>query len=276
MIQDADERWQISAAGVERAIRAYFREQGRDPDSPNIRATVATNTELVPRRAENLRRALDGLTDLESPRGLDLVEVGCGFGALAAYIAISWEPRSVRALDIRPEFAASAQDLARELRLEGLLTVCRDDMRTLASVPTASADLVVANNAFIYLGTAADMARALDAFVRVLRPGGHVLFFHANKHLRDPFTHDPVIHLLPRFLARPVAKVTGWRDSRDRVRLLWPWQLRRLLLATGFDEFRAGAFRRGSFDVSRRGRQARFYAAAARRPATSSASSSSS
>jgi SAM-dependent methyltransferase len=274
MNSDADLRWRASATDVERTIRAYFRGQGRDPGGATVDSTVATNTELVPRRADNLQRALTELTDLPSVRGLDVVEVGCGFGALAGYMAISWELQSIRAVDIRPDFAASARELARRLGVEDSLSVAEDDMRTLETIPRATADLIVANNAFIYLRAPGAMAEAADAFARVLRPGGHVLLFHANKHLRDPFTKDPIVHLLPPVLGKPIGRVTGWKSSRDRVRLLWPWQLRRLLGQAGFERFQAGGFRGAEFDTGLSGRRANFYAAAARRPASGESSSS--
>ena len=264
----ADARWAQAAPLVEHAIREYFRSRGRDADSEAVRRTIRINTELVPRRADNLSVALAALAP-SSGRELDVLEVGCGFGALAAYVALDWVPRSIRAVDIRPEFLEAAAQLFASLQLTPLVEARTDDMRHLTSVPDRSVDLVVANNAFIYLTSPEDMSTALTSFGRVLRPGGRVLFFHANRALRDPFTKDPLVHLLPDRLARPIRRVTGWRDSRDRVYLITPRRLARRLARAGFEGIASGGFVSGRFDTGPAGRRMRFYACAARWPGTS-------
>jgi SAM-dependent methyltransferase len=81
------------------------------------------------------------------------------------------------------------------------------------------------------------MDAALHELHRVLAPGGRIVLYHANKwRLREPFSKDPIVHLLPPPLARGVSRVTGWRHNHGRVRLLSPLELSRRARRAGFVE----------------------------------------
>ena len=195
-----------------------------------------------------------------------MVEAGSGFGALAGYLAWRYSPRQVMAFDIRQDYVESARRSAAELGVGSRLLYETGDMRDFAAIRDGSADVVVLNNAFIYLATRADMNRALSALARVLRPGGLALFYHANKwSLREPFTKDPLIHLLPPALADRIANVTGWTHNHGRVRLLSPPEMRRRLGRAGFRDVRVGGYANGRVVTGRQAYLATFYGTVGRR-----------
>jgi SAM-dependent methyltransferase len=236
--RDADvrlhERWSEVSSVYAELVREYHARLGHDPSSPEVESTVRTNTELVPRRAENLLGALAavGRPGFEGRR---VLEVGCGFGALAAYLASDCGAESVVAVDVRPEFVEAAASAARAIGVDDRLSAQHGDMRDLGALAEDPFDVVLANNSFIYLPTAADMTSALAQFRRVLRPGGDVVFHHANPwQWREPFSRDPLVHLLPRPVADRVSGLTGWQHNHGRVRLVSAPRLAWMLRRAGF------------------------------------------
>jgi SAM-dependent methyltransferase len=255
--------WDRATGVFAATVRRYH--ESRDVPARSVEATIRTNTDLVPARGDRLIGLLDGV----SPAGLNggrLVEVGSGFGALATYLALAGRARSVVATDLRADLVEAATDAATELGLEDRLKFQVDDMRELTGVGSASADVLVANNSFIYLTSKGDMDRALSAFHRVLAPGGWLVVYHANKwRLREPFSKDPLMHLLPRPIADAVGRATGWRHNRGRVRLLSPLELRRRARAVGFTGGRIVGFGPGASATGPRRHLGQFYGFAARR-----------
>lgn len=113
---------------------------------------------------------LDGLGVLG--RSCRVVEIGCGIGRIAAALA----PRvgSVRGLDVSPAMVAEASERCRTL-VNVIVEPCNG--LDLASVPSASADLVLAVDVFPYIvaaGEAAATAMVGEA-ARVLSPGGSLV-----------------------------------------------------------------------------------------------------
>ena len=140
-------------------------------------------------------------------------------------------------------------------------------MRDLERLGTEAFDLVVANNSFIYLATQRDVTTALAEIHSALRPGGHVLFYQANRWRWDePFTKDPLVHLLPPALGKFVARLTGWRHNHGRVRLLSPLELRRRLSRAGFVDFRMQTFGKHRDSRPPLNHFGGFFAAAAAKP----------
>ena len=216
-------------------INAHYRRRGISLDTPSTRATIDTNTVLVPQRGDNLLRYAAELLGYRSCEGLRVLEVGCGSGALATYLL--WRGRFAKlvAIDYNETWLAIATSCAARLGISEPLQFVKSDMRTLEGVEQEPFDMILVNNSFIYLRTARAAIEALDAFHDRLVPGGGLLFHHANKwRLREPFTSDPLVHLLRPSAAKLVSKITGWRHNHGRVRLLSPVELRRHLRRTGF------------------------------------------
>ena len=197
-------------------------------------STVRTNSELVPKRAGVLLDWLHRLVGRDSLEGLRVLEMGCGFGALACYLALS-ESASVTAVDIDERMLSVARAALGRSGTAALVELVQADMRDLSQFPDASFDVAILNNSFIYVPTAGEQAAALRELWRTLEPGGTILIFSANKwRWREPFTNDPIVHLLPRRLADR----TGWRHNHGRVRLVSPFELKRRLRGAGFHDAR--------------------------------------
>jgi ubiquinone/menaquinone biosynthesis C-methylase UbiE len=251
-----------------RAARAYYEGAGLDPASPEAECTLATNSSLVPGRVEAMRRYLRELGGVSSLRGARVLDCGSGFGAFAAYLSLERDAPLVTAVEMRPEFAAIAKRVVAQAGIGDAVAYEVGDMRSLEGIDDASFDLVVVNNSFIYLTSREDMEHAVAALRRVTAPGGRVCFFHANSwQLREPFTRDPLVHLLPVGAAERVSRWTGWRHNHGRVRLLSAPALARMLRAGGFERVEVGAVRGGRVARPPRAYLGRFYAAVAQRGA---------
>jgi ubiquinone/menaquinone biosynthesis C-methylase UbiE len=178
---------------------------------------------------------------------------------LATYLTLAYHPREFVGLDVRPDFVEAARKAVDGFEIPGL-SFTEGDMHDLRNVPDGSADLILANNAFIYLPTQREQMQALKAFRRVLAPGGHVVLYHANRWVwREPFTGSPAVHLLPPMLARRVAGVFGWKHNVGRVRYPSPFEMRRMLLRAGFRRVRYGAPRGKAVNSGPGSRFSRFY-----------------
>jgi SAM-dependent methyltransferase len=257
--------WSALAPGFAGLVRRYY-QHDTSASPASVETTIRTNSDLIPRRAGTLLDFAREMGGLETLRGLRVLEVGAGFGALAAYLAVTQHPTRVVAVDTRREFVQDAARVTGEAAVRGL-EYREDDMRSLASVEDASVDIAIVNNSFIYLTEPEAMEQALASLHRVLAPGGSLLLHHANRwRLREPFTRDPIVHLLPPGLAARVSQRTGWRDSHERVRLISARRLKRMLRRAGYEHVHLGAVIRTHFTRTPLAHIARFYAMTARRP----------
>ncbi|MHB8656851.1 MAG: class I SAM-dependent methyltransferase [Solirubrobacteraceae bacterium] len=260
--------WAEASRPFADAIVAYYEGRGRAPSDPAVQSTITTNTEQVPGRARNLMTLLEELASVVGIEGKRVLEAGCGFGALATYLAWTQWPARLDAVDVRADLIEIAQRASAGLEVAEL-GFRVDDMRRLESFPDHQVDLVILNNALVYISSARGVEECLEAIARVLAPGGHVLFYHANKWTaRAPFSGDPIVHVLPPRLARAVGALTGWKHDHSRVRLMSPRELRRGCKKAGLVSFQAGAHVSGG--ELRRGLRlggVTFYGATARLPA---------
>ncbi|QMU96865.1 methyltransferase [Microbacterium esteraromaticum] len=112
--------------------------------------------------------------DPPSGDGLQVVDLGCGTGALAVAFAQRHPDAVVTATDRSASAARSAQATVVANGLAGRITVTLDDAG--AELPDGSADLVLLNPPF-HLGAAVHEGaghRLIHAAARLLRPGGEV------------------------------------------------------------------------------------------------------
>jgi len=249
------------------AVRAYYVAQGIDPASPAAVSTIATNTELVPGRVDGLRRYLSALGGIDSLAGRRVLDAGAGFGAFAACLSLGEDEPRVTAIDVREDFTTAAEAVAARAGLDRV-AYAGGDMRTLAGFDDGAFDVVVANNALLYLAGPGAMEEALGSLARVTAPGGRIVVFQANRwQVREPFSRDPLVHLLPRPLADAAARTVGWEHNQHRVRLVSAGRLARMLGAAGFADPRVGLIRGRTVASGPRARLGRYYAVVARRPA---------
>jgi 2-polyprenyl-3-methyl-5-hydroxy-6-metoxy-1,4-benzoquinol methylase len=217
------------ARALRTAVIEHYRRTGeRLPNSAWLN-TIETNSGYVARRARPMLELLLDRTGLASLHGLDLLDAGCGFGALSAFFAahgarvIGIDANSPR-LDVGREVAARrALDMTLQAgRMEAL------------EFPDRTFDVVVMNNSLCYLVAREDRRSALAEALRVLRPGGHLMIRNPSRLvLRDQFSGLPLIHFAPPDLTMRLAKLLG--RHRSHVRLFTPAGARRELRAAGFD-----------------------------------------
>ncbi len=234
--------WKRQATPVfAEAARAYYAMQGIGTTSQEVKTTIATNTELVPARVEAIIRYLQDFQGLDSLFGARVLDLGGGFGAFAVYLALDPDSPHVTTVDVRADFVAVTREVAARLGVDNLEAIV-SDMRSLGELSDHQFDIVILNNSFLYLTSKEAMRRAIAEIARVLRPGGRVIFFHANRwRFREPFTGAPIVHLLPPRIADAVCRLTGWRHNHGRVLLVGaPWLARELRRA-GFANVRTGS-----------------------------------
>lgn len=250
----------------EQAVRSYYQSRGIDTSTDAVTTTCATNTTLVPARAETVTKLLAALAGRRTLAGARVLETGCGFGALAAYIALGERPAHVTGIDVRDDLIAAARQASAEAGLENLdFRVL--DMRTLDGLPEGSFDVAIVNNAFIYLRAKQAMGEAAAALARVLAPGGQVIVYHANRwRFREPFTGSPMMGILGPRSAAVVGRVTGWKGNHDRLTLLSPFAMARVLRHAGFTDTAIGAINHKDVIRGPRAWRSKFYGVAARVP----------
>lgn len=261
-----ESRWSgLVGPAFAEAIRAYSAGQGIDVNTPAADSTIATNSTLVPARVEAVRRYLGELGGVTSLEGMRVLDCGAGFGAFAAYLSQARDAPDVTAVDNRAQFADLANRVAERVGLRGFSYEV-GDMRTLDVFGDAAFDLVIVNNAFIYLAAKGDMELAVAALARVTRPDGYVCLAHANRwQMREPFTGAPLVHLLPTPIADIASRVAGWQHNHGRVRLIPIPAMVRMMRRGGFDRIESGALRGTCVVRPPRAYFSRFYAVVARR-----------
>jgi len=214
------------AASFEAALTEWFEE--RREGVPTGGSTVATNSTAVADRGRPLLDLLvsRGVTTLEGRRLLDL---GCGFGALAAFFA--WRGASVTGIDRNTATLRVGAAVAEEHGLD--VHLFSGAMERL-DVPAESFDIAVMNNTLCYLLDDEARHAALVGARRALRPGGVLVLRDLNGlHPVDQFSRLPFLGLLSPERAVDLAARFGVRD-RPAVRLLPPWRVAGSLRRAGF------------------------------------------
>lgn len=215
------------ATSLRREVLRFYYESGKSMSDAAGRNTLATNSDLAESRAATLERALAaaGVTDL---RGLRLLDLGCGFGALALVFAA----RGARVLGLDPngERLEIGRRVAHAHNLDARFDVAAMQDPGLQG---QDFDVAVMNNSLCYVTTRRERLVALEQTLRSLRPGGVLVVRNPNRlHPRDQFTGVPGLNALPPRIADAVAGLL--RRHRSHVRLLTPAAARRELLAAGF------------------------------------------
>ncbi len=101
--------------------------------------------------------------------GMHVLEVGCGPGTLAPYLAAGIAPGSVTGLDLDEDFVARARAKAEAESLQGVRYVVGDAY----ALPFADGSFDAVTS-YTGIGVLQDPRRALAEMVRVCRPGGPI------------------------------------------------------------------------------------------------------
>jgi 2-polyprenyl-3-methyl-5-hydroxy-6-metoxy-1,4-benzoquinol methylase len=217
------------ALSLRREVLRFYYDAGKSLSDGAGLTTLATNSELAESRAATLEHALKqaGISDV---RGLDIVDIGCGFGALALVFAA----RGARVLGVD----ANAERLAvsrRVAEMHGLDARFRQASMEEAELGDGEFDVAVMNNSLCYLIPTRDRHAALRLTARALRDGGVLVVRNPNRlHPIDQFTGVPMLGMLPPRAAQSMAAIV--RKHRSRVRLLSQRAARHELRTSGFGD----------------------------------------
>jgi ubiquinone/menaquinone biosynthesis C-methylase UbiE len=216
-------------------VLSFYEQRGESLDGAAGVNTLETNSGYVERRADPLLETLRLVTGMDSIEGKRLIDLGCGFGALAAFFA------SKGAIVTGIDPIADRLDVGRAVAAEHDLPVefSQGRMEKLGFADE-SFDLAIQNNSLCYITEREDRRSALSETARVLAPGGILVIRNPNRwHPRDQFTNLPLIPLLPPHAATRLSERLG--RPRSQVRLVSPLEAKRELRRAGFSDVKLAA-----------------------------------
>ncbi|MCP9488913.1 MAG: class I SAM-dependent methyltransferase [Solirubrobacteraceae bacterium MAG38_C4-C5] len=236
---------------------------GRASDMRLWRLTIETNSGLVERRFGPVLDRYLQASGRSTAEGLDVVDLGCGFGSIAVYLAY----RGATVLAIDPDRGLQEVGAAAAAR-HGLPAIFMQGRMEESPAISMNYDLAVLNNSSCFVMDPILRRRAMAETFRVLRPGGHLVSTNPNRSCPvDPFTGWPMIHWLPARHATAAARLLG--RPRSAVRLLSGRAARHELEGAGFIDIEAWAPARGLLGRAMRP-IARYQHLLARRPPAAS------
>lgn len=205
------------------AILEGIRAAGKDPDR-------LTPADLAPVDAFHIR-GRESTAELAGrmtwTRGLRVLEVGCGLGGSARYLASEHGAR-VTGIDLTPDFVATARELTERVGLGAAVSFQQASALDLP-FPDGSFDVVWTEHAQMNIE---DKRTFYASLARVLVPGGRLLFHDIFQgpggppHFPEPWADSPSISFLEppeavrALLAEVGLSVTDWED-RSEVSLAW-------------------------------------------------------
>jgi ubiquinone/menaquinone biosynthesis C-methylase UbiE len=161
------------------------------------------------------------------PPGRHVLDVGCGLGGSARYVASELHGRAT-GIDLTREYVEAASALARLVGLQHVVEFCR---ASALALPFADGVFDVAWTEHAQMNIA-DKRRFYGELTRVLRPGGRLLFHDIFEgpggppHFPVPWADDPSISFLAAPEAvRAVLEAIGVRlvDWEDKTRQSLDW-----------------------------------------------------
>jgi ubiquinone/menaquinone biosynthesis C-methylase UbiE len=211
-------------------VLSFYEERGESLDGAAGENTLETNSGYVERRATPLLETLRRVTGRDTIDGLRLIDLGCGFGALAVFFAR--QGAIVTGIDPIGDRLEVGRAVAAEHDLPVEFSQGRMEKLDFAD---ESFDLAIQNNSLCYITDREDRRSALTETARVLRPGGFLVIRNPNRwHPRDQFTGLPLITLLPAGAATRLSERLG--RPRSEVRLVSPLEAKRELRRAGFSD----------------------------------------
>jgi SAM-dependent methyltransferase len=197
------------AATLRREVGAHLGAAAAAGPGPAA-TTLETNSTLAERRGRLLLDLLARARGSADMRGARVIDVGCGYGALAALFAA--EGAHVTAIDMDASRFTVGRAVAERHGLDITFVAAR--MEALDAIGHAGFDVGVMNNSLCYLTGDGARGRALRELLRVLAPGGTAIVRDPNRLSPvDPFTGLPLVGMLPPRAAARVLRRAGVRRS---------------------------------------------------------------
>lgn len=216
-------------AELEEDVLHCFREGGGVPYSrmPRFQALQAEESAQIQDAGliEGTLPLVDGLVDrLRS--GIDMVDIGCGYGHAANLIADAFPATRVLGIDVSDEGVAAARSEAAQLQLANAQFAVRD----VVGLEPGSADLVTAFDVIHDLPKPYETVAAIH---EALRPGGVFLMVDiaASSHLHENLEHPlgPALYTASIFHCMTVSLANGGPGLGT----MWGEQIARDVLAKG-------------------------------------------
>ena len=191
------------------AIDAALAETGHSSQNPTVEDLSPVDGFHI--RGRQATREL--LRDLSLPDAPSVLDVGCGIGGTARFLADEFGAR-VHGVDLVDEYCDVARELTRRVGLSDQITFHQGNALDLPVGPDEF-DLVLSEHVQMNID---DKRRYLREVSRVLRPGGRFAFYEIFAGPETP-EHVPV----------------PWADLRSVSFLTTPASFRNTLADTGFD-----------------------------------------
>jgi 2-polyprenyl-3-methyl-5-hydroxy-6-metoxy-1,4-benzoquinol methylase len=161
---------------------------------------------------------------------LKIIDVGAGTGRYAFYLA--QQNCCVTALDVVPKYVDLMQVKAKEQSLN--VDIRQSDARDLAQFGNAQFDMVLCMGPLYHLKTKKDRNQALNACLRILKPGGIIAAAYVNRyasHLWEVLKNDEPLDT--KFLHRIIAKGIQAGEKSDSFYFSFPAEIEQMMSDSG-------------------------------------------
>jgi SAM-dependent methyltransferase len=201
------------SATLRRDVARFYERRGEPLTGEAGTNTLDTNSTLVERRGRPLLAMLAERRGDASVSGLDIVDLGCGFGALGALFA--FEGAAVTGVDPSGDRFEVGRGVADRFGLDMRFVEGRMER---SALPDARFDVAIVNNSLCYVVRKDQRDRAFAEIHRLLKPGGWVVIRDPNRSTPfDPFTNLPFVAMLNPEHGERVARRLGRRRSIVRL-----------------------------------------------------------
>lgn len=178
------------------------------------RAKIDLYATSAPERVAMLTGPLLDKLDAAPPRRL--LDVGCGFGHVALYLAHRWPTSEILATDVSDRYYSCAAAAAKDLNITNI----RFEPLPVESIESGpDFDVVVSSNMLMFMNSRERLENGLQIMAEAVAPNGYLLIYTSHFWtIFEPFSQVPFLHFLPRRVQDFVVRRLGKRPSLSDVR----------------------------------------------------------